>query len=126
MTAAGGAQQANAATAAAGTIGTAGGPATILGLPVIVPPSGLIGQLAGLPGDLGNRRVGGGDRSHPGRCSPTKMAALVKSATAAAAVAPPAGAAPVPKLAKAAALYRQAHAVVAAMAKETCRQLSAS
>lgn len=122
MTAAGGAQQANAATAAAGTMGSAGGPATVLGLPLIMPSSGLIGQLAGLPATWG----AAGSAVETGvtpTLFATKMAALVKGATAGI-VSPPPGAAPVSKSTKAAALYREAHAVVAAMTKEACRQLS--
>jgi hypothetical protein len=124
MTAAGGAQQANAAGVASTTMGSAGGMGSFFGFPVLFPASGLIGQLSGLPATWGTA----GSAVESGVTAAafaTKMADLVKSATAAAAVAPPPGApAPPPKLTKAKALYVQALGVVTAMSKETCRQLA--
>lgn len=128
MTAAGGAQQGNAAGAAAGAVGSAGGPTTVLGIPLILPPSGLTGQLSGLPATWG----AAGSAVESGITSAafaTKMESLVKSGTAAAAAASAAaalvpGVAPAPKLQKAGELYKRAHAIVAAMSKETCRQLA--
>src|SRR4029453_2559554 len=52
-TATGGAQAADAATAAGTAVGGPGGPATFFGLPLIVPPSGLIGQLMAIPSTWG-------------------------------------------------------------------------
>lgn len=124
MTAAGGAQQANAAGAAADTVGSAGGPATFLGMPIILPPSGLTGQLSGLPATWGAAGSAVEAGITPAAFA-TKMASLVKSAAAAAAAPPPPGAAPTPKMQKAGELYRKAHSIVAAMSKETCRQLAA-
>jgi hypothetical protein len=123
MTAAGGAQQANAVGAAASTVGSAGGPGTIFGFPVIFPPAGLIGQLTALPATWGAAGSAVEAGVTPAAFA-TKLADLVKSATAAAAVAPPPGAAAPPKMTRAGELYRRGYAVVSSMTKETCRQLS--
>ena len=124
MTATGGAQQANAAGAASTTMGSAGGAGTFFGFPVIFPASGLIGQLSALPATWGTAGSAVESGVTPAAFA-TKMADLVKSATAAASVAPPPGApAPPPKLQKAKQLYAKALAVVNAMSKETCRQLA--
>jgi hypothetical protein len=123
MTAAGGAQQTNAAGAAASTVGSAGGPGTFFGLPVIFPSSGLIGQLSALPTTWGAAGSAVETGVTPALFA-TKMADLVKSATAVAALPPPPGAAVVPKVKRARELYRKALAVVSSMAIETCRQLS--
>jgi hypothetical protein len=123
MTAAGGAQQANAATAAASNLGSAGGRGAFFGLPIIIPPSGLIGQLSGLPATW----AAAGSAVEAGvtpAAFATKMAGLVKSATAAAAVPPPPGAAAPPKLKRSRELYRKAHDVVSSMAKEASLQVS--
>jgi hypothetical protein len=125
MTAAGGAQQANAAGVAASTMGSAGGPGTFFGLPVIFPPSGLIGQLSGLPATWAAAGSAVESGITPAAFA-TKMAGLVKSATAAAAVPPPPGAAAPPKMKRSRELYRQAFKVVSTMAKETSLQLSTS
>jgi hypothetical protein len=124
MTAAGGAQQANAAGAASTTVGSTGGAGTFFGLPVIFPASGLIGELSALPATWGTAGSAVESGVTPAAFA-TKMADLVKSATAAAAVAPPPGApAPPPKLQKAKELYVKALGVVTSMSKETCRQLA--
>ena len=123
ITAAGGAQQANAVGAAASTVGSAGGPGAIFGFPVIFPPVGLIGQLTALPATWGAAGSAVESGVTPAAFA-TKMADLVKSATAAAAVAPPPGAAAPPKMKRAGELYRKGYAVVSSMAKETSRQLS--
>jgi hypothetical protein len=123
MTAAGGAQQANAAGAAASTVGSAGGPGTIFGLPVIFPSSGLIGQLSALPTTWGAAGSAVETGVTPAVFA-TKMADLVKSATAVAALPPPPGVAAPPKVKRAGELYRKALTVVSSMAIETCRQLS--
>lgn len=124
MSAAGGAQQANAAAVAASTVGDGGGPATFLGLPVILPPSGLVGKLSALPATWGTAGSAVEAGVTPAAFA-TKMASLVKSASAAAAAPVPAGAVAPPKTKNANELYRKAYAVVGSMAKETCRQLSA-
>ena len=123
MTAAGGAQQANAAGAASTTVGSAGGAGTFFGLPVIFPASGLIGQLSALPATWGTAGSAMESGVTPAAFA-TKMADLVKSATAAAAVAPPPGAPAPPQLKKAKELYVKALGVVTSMSKETCRQLA--
>ena len=124
MTAAGGAQQANAAGAASATIGSAGGPGTFLGLPVIFPSSGLTGQLTALP----TTWAAAGSAVETGVTSAafaTKMAQLVKSATAAAAAPLPPGVPAPAMITRAPTLYLRAYSVVSNMAQETCRQLSA-
>ena len=124
MTAAGGAQQANAAGAAATAVGSAGGPGTFLGLPVIFPPSGLIAKLQALPATWGTAGSAIETGVTPAAFA-TKMAALVKSATATAAAPPPPGAAPPAAKAKRAdELYRKAYGIVSEMAMEACEQLS--
>jgi hypothetical protein len=122
MSAAGGAQQANAAGAAATTVGSGGAPGSLFGIPLF-PPSGLVGKLSALPTTWGSA----GSAVETGVTAAafaTKMAGLVKSATAAAAVAPPPGVAAPPKTARAGDLYRKAYEIVSSMAEETCRQLS--
>jgi hypothetical protein len=104
-------------------VGSAGGPGTFLGLPVIFPSSGLTGQLTALPATWGAAGSAVETGVTPAAFA-TKMASLVKSATAVAAIPPPPGAAVVPKIKKAGALYRQALAVVSSMSVETCRQLA--
>lgn len=123
MSAAGGAQQANAAGVAAGTVGSGGGPGTFLGFPVIFPPAGLVGKLQALPTTWG----AAGSALEAGVTAPAfaaKMAGLVKSATAAAAAPLPPGAAAPPKAQRATELYRKAYGIVSSMAKEACRQVS--
>jgi hypothetical protein len=123
-TMAGGAQAGDAANAAAGSVGNAGGPSTFLGLPVILPPSGLTGQLMGIPAQWG----AAGSTLEAGitpAAFAAKMAAVLKASGAAAAIAAliP-GLAPA-KIGKAGRLYSRAHAMVGNAAAEAARQLSA-
>lgn len=123
MTASGGAQQANAAGVATSTVGSAGGPGTFLGLPVIMPSTGLIGQLQALPATWGTAGSAVETAVTPAAFA-AKMAALVTSASAAAAVAPPPGVAATPKMQRADELYRKAYGIVSSLSKEACRQVS--
>jgi hypothetical protein len=123
MTAAAGAQQANAAGVAGGQVGSAGGPGTFFGLPVVFPSSGLTGQLMGLPATWGAAGSAIETGVTPAAFA-TKMAALVKSASAAAAAPPPTGVAPTPKMQRTGELYRKAYAIVSSMSKEACRQVA--
>ena len=109
MTATGGAQQANAAGVAGSQVGSAGGPGTFFGLPVVFPSSGLTGQLMGLPATWGTAGSAIETGVTPAAFA-AKMAALVKSASAAAAAPPPPGAAATPKLQRTGELYRKAYA----------------
>ena len=123
MTAAAGAQQANAAGVAGSQVGSAGGPGTFFGLPVVFPSSGLTGQLMGLPATWGAAGSAIETGVTPAAFA-TKMAALVKSASAAAAAPPPTGVAPTPKMQRTGELYRKAYAIVSSMSKEACRQVA--
>ena len=123
MSAAGGAQQANAAGAAASTIGSGGGQINLFGFPLLYPPSGLVGQLAALPATWGTAGSAVEAGVTPAAFA-ARMSGLVKSATAAATAPPPPGVAAPPKTARAGDLYRKAYGLVSSMAKETCRQLS--
>lgn len=123
MSAAGGAQQANAASVASSTVGDGGGPASFLGLPVILPPSGLVGKLNALPATWGTAGSAVESGVTPAVFA-AKMASLVKSASAAAAAPVPVGATAPAKSKNAGELYAKAYAIVTSMAKETCRQVS--
>ena len=126
MTAAGGAQQANAAGAAATAVGSAGGPGTFLGFPVLFPPSGLVAKLQALPATWGAAGSAVETGVTPAAFA-TKMAALVKSSTASAAAPAPPGAAapaPTPKIRQSGELYRKAYAIVSSLARDACTQVS--
>ena len=123
MTAAGGAQQADATGVATSTVGSGGGPGTLLGFPVIYPPSGLIGQLQTLPATWGTAGSALESGVTPAAFA-VKMAQLVKSATAAAGAPLPPGAVAPAKTRRADELYRKAYGLVSSMARETCQQLS--
>jgi hypothetical protein len=122
--AAGGAQQAAAAGAAASAVGSAGGPATFFGLPLVMPASGLTGRLMALPAtwaDAGSALETGvtADRFS------AKMEAVLKSAAAAAAAVPlPRGAAPPAKMARAGQMYAKAFQLVTKASREASRQLA--
>lgn len=123
MTATGGAQQANAASAASATIGGPGGPVSILGLPVLLPPSGLVGALSALPSTWG--AVGSTvEAAVTPAAFAAKMSALVASATAAAAAPLPPGVAVPAKIRRAQTLYLKAYSVISNLAREACRQVA--
>jgi hypothetical protein len=124
MTAAGGSQQANAAGVASSTVGGPGGPATIFGFPVVVPASGLVGQLMGLPATWATAGSALETGVTPATFT-TKMESILKSAAAAAAAAPlPPGVAPPPKMARAGELYRRAYTLVTNASREASKQLA--
>jgi hypothetical protein len=121
--AAGGAQQAAAASAAASAVGSAGGPATLFGLPLVLPASGLTGRLMALPAtwaDAGSALETGvtADRFS------AKMEAVLKSAAAAAAVPLPPGVAPPARMARARQMYAKALQLVTNASREASRQLA--
>jgi hypothetical protein len=124
MTGAGGAQQAAAAGAAASTVGSPGGPATVFGFPLILPPSGLVGQLTALPTTFATAGSALETGVTPATFT-TKMEAILKSAAAAAAAAPlPPGVAPPPKLARSGEMYRRAYTLVTNASREASKQLA--
>ena len=128
LTQTGGAQAANAATAAGSAVGSAGGPTTFFGFPVIAPPSGLVGKLMDIPNTWGTA----GSALEAGVTSAafsTKMEAILKVAGAAAGLATAlAGLLPGPGPAKIAGgreLYLRAYSMVNTAAAEAAKQLSA-
>ena len=119
-----GAQAGDATTAAGGAVGNAGGPTTVLGLPVIAPPSGLIGQLMAIPATWG----AAGSALEAGITPATfaaKLAAVLRAAGAAAAVAALIPGLGGPKIAKTGRLYSKAHSLVTNASAEAAKQLSA-
>jgi hypothetical protein len=103
----GGAQAANATGAAARSIGNAGGPATVFGFPLVVPPSGLVGKLMDIPATWG-----------------TAGSALEAGVTPAALVALVPGLAPA-KIKGGRELYSRAFGMVDNAAAEAAKQVSA-
>jgi hypothetical protein len=123
-TAAGGAQQAPAAGLAASTVGSPGGPATVFGFPLILPPSGLVGQLMALPTTFATAGSALETGVTPATFT-TKMESVLKSAAAAAAAAPlPPGVAPPAKMARSGELYRRAYTLVTNASREASKQLA--
>ena len=121
----GGAQAADATTAAGGAVGNAGGPTTLLGLlPLNLPPSGLVGKLMSIPTDwetAGSALLAGVTPA----AFATKMEAVLKASGAAAAlIGLIPGLAPA-KTAGVRDLYGKAHAMVNTAAAEAAKQVSA-
>lgn len=112
--AAGGIAAPAAQTAAGGTVG----------LPLLHPPSTLVGQLAALPTTWGTAGSAVETGVTPAAFS-AAMAAAVRN-TAAAAAPPPVGAAPAAKAAHRRELYRLAHAMVTGAAVEASRTVASS
>ncbi len=109
-TATGGAQAADAATAAGTAVGGPGGPATFFGLPLIVPPSGLVGQLMAIPntwGTAGSALEAGVNAA----AFSSQMEAVLKATGAAEAIARLVGLGPA-QVAKHRELYRRAYGMV--------------
>jgi hypothetical protein len=120
----GGAQAANATTAAAGSVGNAGGPATVFGFPLIVPPSGLVGKLMGIPATWGTAGSALESGVTPAAFT-AKMVSVLKAAGAAAAlVALVPGLAPA-KVKGGRELYSKAYGMVNNAAAEAAKQVSA-
>ena len=122
-TAAGGAQAADAATAAGGVMGGPGGPVTFFGLPLIAPPSGLVGQLMGISNTWGTA----GSALEAGVTAAAfsaKMEAILKTVSVAAAIAGALGLGPTP-VAGHRALYGKAYGMVNSAAAAAAKQLSA-
>ena len=123
-TQAGGTQAANATAAAAGSVGTAGGPINFLGMPLVAPPTGLIAKLMGIPAAWGTA----GSALEAGVTSAaftTKMEAVLKVQGAAAAIAaliPGLGAGPT--ISGNRALYAKAYSMVNNAASEAAKQLA--
>jgi hypothetical protein len=121
-TQAGGAQAGDAAGVTAGSVGSAGGPVNFLGLPLVAPPSGLVGQLMSIPatwGAAGSTLEAG---VTPGAFA-TKMTAVLKTAGAGAALLDMLGLGP-PKVARVHPLFVKAHSMVNSAAAEAAKQLS--
>jgi hypothetical protein len=119
----GGAQAGNATTAAGGSIGGAGGPATIFGFPVVVPPSGLVGKLMAIPAAWGTAGSALEAGVTPAAFT-AKMVSILKAAGAAAAlVGMVPGLAPA-KIKGGRELYSKAHGMVNKAAAEAATQLS--
>jgi hypothetical protein len=100
------------------------GPADEPGLPRVVPPASLEGQLSALPATW----AAAGSLLETGvtpALFETKMLAILKSAGEAAAVPLPAGVAPPPKLASQQALFQRAYAMVSNAAAGASQQLAA-
>jgi hypothetical protein len=120
-TAEGGVNAAAAAAEAAAAIGPA---ADEPGLPPVIPPTSLEGQLTALPATW----AAAGSLLETGvtpALFETKMLAILKSAGEAAAVPLPAGVAPPPKLASQQALFQRAYAMVSNAAAGASQQLAA-
>jgi hypothetical protein len=121
-----GAPQAGAAAAAATSeVGTAGGPVTFFGMPLVAPPSGLIGQLMAAPATWGTA----GSALEAGVTAAafsTKMEAILKAVGALESLigrvlpGPPA-----PTVQKTRELYAKAYGMVNAAATEASTQLAA-
>ncbi len=123
-TKAGGAQAGDATNAAAGAVGNAGGPVNFLGLPLIAPPSGLVGQLMAIPATWG----AAGSALEAGVSAAaftTKMQGILKAAGAGAALLGLVPGLAAPKVAGTHALYAKAHAMVNSVAAEAAKQLAA-
>jgi hypothetical protein len=119
----GGANAANAATAAAGSVGNAGGPANVLGFPLIVPPSGLVGKLMGIPATWGTAGSALEAGVTPAAFT-AKMVSVLKAAGAATALlALVPGLAP-DKVKGGRELYRKAYGMVNNAAAEAAKQVS--
>jgi hypothetical protein len=124
----GGPQAAAATSAATKEVGTPGGPASFFGFPLVVPPSGLIGQLMSAPATWGTA----GSALETGVTSgafATKMEAILKAAGAAVAaigaLGAALGAAPPAKTRNTRELYTKAFGMVNAAATEASKQLAA-
>jgi len=123
-TKAGGAQAGDAANAAAGSVGGAGGPVNLLGLPLIVAPSGLVGKLTAIPATWGTA----GSTLEAGvtpAAFTTKMESILKSVGAITALAGLVPGLAAPKSAGTHALYVKAHGMVNNAASEAAKQLAA-
>ncbi|MBA3338800.1 MAG: hypothetical protein H0T54_03465 [Geodermatophilaceae bacterium] len=122
-TKAGGAQAGDAANAAAGSVGGAGGPVNLLGLPLIVAPSGLVGKLTAIPATWGTA----GSTLEAGvtpAAFTTKMESILKSVGAITALAGLVPGLAAPKTAGTHALYVKAHAMVNNAASAAAKQLA--
>ena len=121
-TAAGGAQAADAATAAGTAVGGPGGPTTFFGLPLMVPPSGLVGQLMAIPntwGTAGSALEAGVNAA----AFSTKMEAILKVSGAAEAIARLVGLGP-SEVTKHRELYKRAYGMVNSAATTAATELS--
>jgi hypothetical protein len=120
MTTGTGAQSGAATGLAATTVGTPAGP----GLPAIAPPTSLTAQLTALPltwSAAGSTLESGVTPA----AFASKMLANLKSAAAAAIVVPLSpGAAPAPKMTKAASMYARAYNLVQASSRDAAHQLA--
>ena len=121
----GGPQAGTAAAAATSEVGTAGGPVNFFGLPLVAPPSGLIGQLMAAPATWGTA----GSALEAGVTAAAfsaKMEAILKAVGALesliGAVLP---GPPAPKAQKTRELYTKAYGMVNAAAGEASTQLAA-
>lgn len=123
MTAAGGAQEARAAGMASTVVGSAGGPVNFLGLPLIAPASGLVGQLMALPAAWSTAGSVLETGVTPAALA-AKMVSVVRAVSAAAAAPLPPGAVATQPSGRVSVLYRRAHDLVLRTVTEACRQLS--
>jgi hypothetical protein len=122
-TAAGGAQAADAGTAAGTAVGGPGGPTTFFGLPLIVPPSGLVGQLMAIPSTWGTA----GSALEAGVTTAAfsaKMEAILKVTGAAEAIGRLVGLGPA-EITKHRALYARAYGMVNSAAATAAKELTA-
>jgi hypothetical protein len=124
LTATGGVQATDAATAAGTAVGGPGGPATFFGLPLIVPPSGLTGQLMAIPNTWGTAGSALEAGITPAAFS-AQMEATLKTTGAAEALARLLGLGPAQVTAHRA-LYARAYGMVNAAATTAAKQLSAN
>ncbi len=121
-TATGGAQAADAATAAGTAVGGPGGPATFFGLPLIVPPSGLIGQLMAIPSTWGTAGSALEAGVTPAAFS-AKMEAILKVTGAAESIARLVGLGPA-EVTKHRDLYTRAYGMVNSAAATAAKELT--
>ncbi|HWJ51913.1 MAG TPA: hypothetical protein VNT24_00890 [Propionibacteriaceae bacterium] len=122
-TATGGAQAGDAATAAGTAVGGPGGPATFFGLPLIVPPSGLIGQLMAIPSTWGTAGSALEAGVTPAAFS-AKMEAILKVTGAAESIARLVGLGPA-EVTKHRDLYTRAYGMVNSAAATAAKELTA-
>lgn len=123
-TAAGGAQAAAGTAAATSEVGSAGGPINFFGLPLVAPPSGLVGQLMAAPATWGTAGSALEAGVTPAAFS-TKMEAILKVVRAAAALVGLVPGLAAPKVTKTRGLYAKAYGMVNTAAAEASKQLAA-